>query len=70
MPIRRIEHGGISMEFTKELKEKIEKAETKEEVKKIMEEAGIILDDAELDQVSGGVKKNGSSGNRPPISFR
>ena len=41
------------MELTKELKEKLEKAETKEEAKKIIEEAGLILDDAELDQVAG-----------------
>ena len=43
------------MELSKELKEKIEKAETKEEAKKILEEAGVVLDDAELDQVAGGL---------------
>ena len=37
------------MELTKELKEKLEKAETKEEAKKTIEAAGMILDDAELD---------------------
>ena len=42
------------MELTKELKEKPENAKTKEEAKKTIEEAGMILDDAELDQVSGG----------------
>ena len=42
------------MELTKELKEKLENAESKEEVKKVIEEAGMILDDAELDQVAGG----------------
>ena len=49
------------MKLTGELKEKVEKAENKEEAKKILgetkqnvEEAGVILDDAELDQVSGG----------------
>ena len=42
------------MELTKELKEKLEKAENKEEAKKIIEETGIILNDAELDQVAGG----------------
>ena len=42
------------MELTKELKEKIEKAQSKEEAKKIMEDAGIILNDTELDQVAGG----------------
>ena len=45
------------MELSKELKEKVEKAETKEEEKKILEEAGVALDDAELDQVSGGGKR-------------
>ena len=55
------------MQLTGELKEKVEKAETKEEAKKTIEEdhrrspskktieeAGMILDDAELDQVAGG----------------
>ena len=42
------------MELTKELKERIERAQSKEEAKQILEEAGIILDDAELDQVAGG----------------
>ena len=45
------------MELSKELKEKVEKAETNEEAKKILEEAGVALDDAELDQVSGGGKR-------------
>ena len=46
------------MKLTGELKEKVEKvekAETKEEAKKTIEEAGMILDDAELDQVAGGL---------------
>ena len=42
------------MKLTGELKEKVEKAENKEEAKKTIEDAGMILDDAELDQVSGG----------------
>lgn len=42
------------MDLTGELKEKVEKAESKEEAKKAIEEAGLILDDAELDQVAGG----------------
>ena len=42
------------MELSKELKEKVEQAETKEEAKKIIEEAGLKLTDAELDQVAGG----------------
>ena len=46
------------MKLTDELKEKVEKAETKEEAKKIIkeagEEAGMSLSDEELDQVAGG----------------
>ena len=42
------------MQLTGELKEKVEKAESKEEAKKTIEDAGMILDDAELDQVAGG----------------
>ena len=42
------------MQLTGELKEKVEKAESAEETKKILEEAGVVLNDAELDQVSGG----------------
>ncbi len=37
------------MKLTGELKEKVEKAETKEEAKKIIEEAGLNLTDEELD---------------------
>ena len=43
------------MELTGKLKEQVEKAETREEAKKIMEEAGISLTDEELDQVAGGL---------------
>jgi len=42
------------MELTKELKEKVEKAETKEEAKKILKDAGLELTDEEMDQVAGG----------------
>ena len=45
------------MKLTGELKEKVEqaeKAESKEEVKQTVKEAGMILSDDELDQVSGG----------------
>ena len=45
------------MQLTGELKEKVEKTETKEEAKKTIEDAGMILDDAELDQVSGGMSE-------------
>ena len=42
------------MQLTGELKEKVEKAENKEEAKKILEEAGLELSDTELDQIAGG----------------
>ena len=42
------------MKLTGELKEKLEKTESTEEAKKTIEEAGMILDDAELDEVAGG----------------
>ena len=42
------------MELTKELKEKLENAESKEEAKKILEEACVELTEEELDQVAGG----------------
>ena len=45
----------LTMKLTGELKEKVEKAESKEEAKKTIEEAGVILDDQELDQVTGGM---------------
>lgn len=42
------------MKLIGELKEKVEKTETKEEAKKIIEEAGMKLTDDEMDQVAGG----------------
>ena len=45
------------MQLTGELKEKVEKAESTEEAKKILEEAGVVLNDAELDQVAGGIRR-------------
>ena len=42
------------MELTKEMKEKVEKAESVEEAKKILEEAGVKLTEEELDQAAGG----------------
>ena len=56
------------MKLTGELKEKVEKvekAETKEEAKKTIKEAGMILDDAELDQVSGGASHGLIKNNNP-----
>ena len=50
------------MKLTDELQNKIGNAKSEDEVKKILgetkqnvEEAGVVLDDAELDQISGGV---------------
>ena len=52
--------GGKEMEIIGKLKENVEKAETKEEAKEIIrnagEEAGLVLNDEELDEVSGGKK--------------
>ena len=42
------------MELVKELKEKVAKAKSKEEARKIIEEAGMILTDEELEHVAGG----------------
>ncbi len=42
------------MRLVGKLKEKVEKTETKEEAKKLIKEAGIELNDDELDQISGG----------------
>ena len=50
------------MELTKELKEKLENAESKEEAKKILEEAGMLLTDEELDQASDGYENEGKDG--------
>ena len=52
------------MQHIGKLKENIEKAETKEEAMKIIREAGMLLDDQEMDQViggSGGVGSHASS---------
>lgn len=42
------------MRLIGKLKEEVEKAETKEEKKVLIEEAGMELDDEELEQVAGG----------------
>ena len=42
------------MKLVGELKEKVEKATTKEEAKEVIEEAGMELTDEELDTVAGG----------------
>ena len=43
------------MKLIGELKEKVEKAETAEAKKELIEEAGMELNDEELEQVSGGL---------------
>jgi hypothetical protein len=45
------------MKLIGELKEKVEKTETKEEAKKVIEEAGMELTDEEMDQVAGGAPR-------------
>ena len=42
------------MKLIGELKEKVEKAEDQEEVKKIIKDAGMELTDEELEHVAGG----------------
>ena len=42
------------MKLIGKLKEKVDKAETREEKKEIIEEAGVALTDEELDKVAGG----------------
>ena len=42
------------MKLTDELKEKVKKAENKEQEKELIAKADMILSDAELEQVSGG----------------
>ena len=43
------------MSLVGRLKEEVEKAETAEKKKELIEEAGMELDDEELEQVSGGL---------------
>ena len=42
------------MKLIGELKEKVDKTESKEESKKVIEEAGMELTDEEMDDVAGG----------------
>ncbi len=46
------------MELTGDLKKQVEQAESKEEKKRIIEKAGILLTDEEVDDVSGGHGRN------------
>ena len=43
-----------AMKLTGDLKNQVEKAESKDEKKKLIEEAGMELTDEEMDQVAGG----------------
>ena len=52
------------MQLTGELKEKVEKAKSAEEAKKILKEAGVELTDSEMDQVAGGFFPGQFEGNR------
>ena len=45
------------MKLTGNLKKQVEKAETKDEKKSLIENAGMLLNDDELDEVSGGFKE-------------
>ena len=44
------------MELIGRLKEKVNQAESKEEIKGIIEDAGFLLSDIELDKVAGGIE--------------
>ncbi len=44
----------MNIELTGELKKEVEKAESKEEKKELIEKAGMLLSDEELEEVSGG----------------
>ena len=56
------------MKLIGQLKNKVEKAETKEEAKQIIREAGMLLDDQEMDQVTGGKFDYASSHMSRPFS--
>jgi len=55
-----------TMKLTDELKEKIDAAESIEEKKAILEEAGVEISDDELDEVSGGIRRRDVKNNRLP----
>ena len=43
------------MKLTRELKEQVEKAESVEEKRQLIEDAGMELSDEELEQIAGGL---------------
>ncbi len=57
------------MELVGQLKEQVANAKDKAEVKSIIEQAGMLLSDEELDQVSGGrrVSQNSKSAGSEPF---
>ena len=57
------------MELIGKLKEKVNQAESKEEVKNITEEAGFLLSDTELDKVAGGRPDELGPGEVMPIDI-
>jgi len=60
------------MKLTGNLKKQVEKAETKDEKKSLIENAGMLLSDEELDQVAGGQRERRSHKRRvqdPTISY-
>ena len=46
---------GAAMKLTRELKEQVEKAESVEEKRQLIEDAGMELSDEELEQIAGGL---------------
>lgn len=54
------------MKLIGDLKKKVESAKTKEEARDTIKEAGMLLDDEELDKVSGGGKFTGYNPNELP----
>ena len=53
--------GGSKMELTGDLKKQVEQAKDKADAKKIIEEAGMRLNDEELALVVGGISDSGSA---------
>jgi hypothetical protein len=55
------------MKLVGELKEKVSKAKDRNEAKEIIEKAGILLTDEEMDIVSGGSNNDRNPGDEPPL---
>ena len=50
------------MKLTGELKKKVEGTDNRDEKRRLIEEAGMLLTDEELDQASGGYMNEGKDG--------